>query len=42
MKPGSWQRAAFYAAALVIAIVGAVSTHDNAMTGADLAVGVAR
>ena len=41
MKFTPWQRVAFYAAALVIAIVGAISTYDNAMN-ADVAVGVAR
>jgi hypothetical protein len=42
MKSSAWRRAAFFAAALVIAIVGAVSAYESAMSGADVAVGVLR
>ena len=33
MKSASWRRAAFFAVALAIAIVGAVSAYDSAMSG---------
>jgi hypothetical protein len=42
MKLAPWRRAAFLAAALVAAILGAISAYDSAVSGVDLAVGVFR
>jgi|KBSSwiStaDraftv2_1062776.scaffolds.fasta_scaffold33593_6 hypothetical protein len=42
MKSDAWRRATLFAAALVIAIVGAAFAYDSAMNGAGVAVGVLR